>query len=90
MLYLLHGYTSDEDEWAHLSTIEWYIEEYPLVVVMPSLGRSTYVDIGDTHRYWTYLSEELPALAQSSSPSQTGVRIPSWPVFRWAGMALIN
>jgi S-formylglutathione hydrolase FrmB len=68
VLYLLHGYTNDETEWTRLSTFGRFIENYPVVVVMPSLQRSTYVDIGNTHRDWTFLSDELPALAQAFFP----------------------
>jgi putative tributyrin esterase len=68
VLYLLHGYSNDENEWTRFSTFGQYIEDYPVVVVMPSLQRSTYVDISSSHRYWTYLSEELPAIAQSFFP----------------------
>lgn len=68
VLYLLHGYTSDENEWTRMSTLGRYIEDYPVVVVIPSLQRTTYVDISKTHRYWTYLAEEIPALAQSFFP----------------------
>lgn len=69
VLYLLHGHRGDENEWTRLSTFGRFIENYPVVVVMPSLQRSTYVDIGNTtHRYWTFLSDELPALAQAFFP----------------------
>lgn len=68
VLYLLHGYSSDENEWLGDSTIARYIEDYSLVVVIPSVQRTTYVDIAETHRYWTYLSEELPALTRSFFP----------------------
>lgn len=71
VMFLLHGYAQDEAEWIELSSIGRYIENYPLVVVMPSVGRSTFVDIGETHRYWTYLTEELPALAQTILPIST-------------------
>jgi S-formylglutathione hydrolase FrmB len=68
VMYLLHGYTMDEEEWVQLSTLGRYIENYPLVVVMPSVQRSVYADIGETHRYWTYLTEELPALVRTFFP----------------------
>jgi putative tributyrin esterase len=68
VLYLLHGFSSDENEWTRLSTIARYIEEYPVVVVIPSVHRNTYTDLGSAYRYWTFLSEELPALTQAFFP----------------------
>ncbi len=68
VLYLLHGFSSDENEYTRLSTIARYIEDYPVVVVIPSVQRSTYADIGNVLRYWTFVGEELPALAQAYFP----------------------
>ncbi len=68
VIYLLHGFSNDETEWTRFSSLERYLEHYNLAVVMPSVQRSLYVDIGNIHRYWTFLSEELPALARSYFP----------------------
>lgn len=68
VLYLLHGFSSDESEYTRLSSIGRYIEDYPVVVVIPAVQRSTYADIGNVLRYWTFLGEELPDLAQAFFP----------------------
>jgi S-formylglutathione hydrolase FrmB len=65
VLYLLHGLTDDHTGWTRNTSIERYAEEAGLAVVMPSAYHSFYTDEVHGHAYWSYLSEELPALVQS-------------------------
>lgn len=65
VLYLLHGLKQDETSWVRNSALELYLKDYPLVVVMPSVGRSFYTDQASGYRYFTYVSEEIPNLVQS-------------------------
>ena len=60
VLYLLHGLSDDASGWQRYSSIETIAAEYGLVVVMPSVGRSFYVDLPNGQKYFTYLTEELP------------------------------
>lgn len=60
VLYLLHGLSDDASAWQRFSAIETYARRYGLVVVMPSVGRSFYLDQPNGQRYFTYLVEELP------------------------------
>jgi len=60
VLYLLHGLSDDASAWQRYSSIEIYARQYGLVVVMPSVGRSFYLDQPNGQRYFTYLVEELP------------------------------
>ncbi len=62
VLYLLHGLSDDDTIWLRRTSIERYAAPLGLAVVMPQVHRSFY---GDEHyggAYWTFLSEELPAL----------------------------
>jgi putative tributyrin esterase len=68
VLYFLPGFTNDESEFTRHSKIGRSIEEYLVALVIPAVHRTVYVDIGKTHRYFTYLTEELPALVQSFFP----------------------
>ena len=61
LLYLLHGLSDDGSAWQRFTAIETYAAEYGLVVVMPSCGRSFYLDQPNGQNYFTYLVEELPA-----------------------------
>jgi len=60
VLYLLHGLSDDASAWQRYSSIEVYANAYGLVVVIPSFGRSFYVDQPNGQAYFTYLVEELP------------------------------
>jgi S-formylglutathione hydrolase FrmB len=60
VLYLLHGLSDDGSAWQRYSAIETLANDYGLVVVMPSAGRSFYTDQPNGQRYFTYIVEELP------------------------------
>src|SRR5437764_883031 len=59
---LLHGLSDDHTMWQRLTSIERYAEPLGLAVVMPAVHRSFYADEVHGHRYWTFLTEEVPAL----------------------------
>lgn len=67
-LYLLHGLSDDHTIWQRRTSIERYVAPLGLAVVMPAVHRSFYADTAYGHRYWTFVSEELPALARSFFP----------------------
>ncbi len=60
VLYLFHGLSDDASAWQRYSSIETVANAYGLVVVMPSVGRSFYLDQPNGQGYFTYLVEELP------------------------------
>lgn len=60
VLYLLHGLSDDASAWQRYTAIETIAAAYGLVVIMPSVGRSFYLDQPNGQRYFTYLVEELP------------------------------
>ncbi|MGY1600942.1 alpha/beta hydrolase [Geodermatophilus sp. SYSU D00815] len=64
-LYLLHGLSDDDTIWLRRTSIERYAAPLGLAVVMPQVARSFYTDEAHGNRYWTFLSEELPAIARS-------------------------
>lgn len=59
-LYLLHGLSDNGSAWQRYTSIETLANDYGLVVVMPSIGRSFYTDQPNGQLYFTYLTEELP------------------------------
>lgn len=67
-LYLLHGLSDDHTIWQRRTSIERYADLAGLAVVMPAVDRSFYTDMAHGNRYWTYVSEELPAVARSYFP----------------------
>jgi S-formylglutathione hydrolase FrmB len=60
VLYLLHGLSDDASAWQRYTSIETIAAGYGLVVVMPSAGRSFYIDQPNGQEYFSYLTEELP------------------------------
>jgi len=67
-LYLLHGLSDDHTIWQRRTSIERYVEPLGLAVVMPQVHRSFYTDMTSGGRYWTFISEEVPAVAHSFFP----------------------
>lgn len=67
-LYLLHGLSDDHSIWTRRTSIERYVAEMDLAVVMPQVHRSYYCDMEYGMRYWTFLTEELPEVARSFFP----------------------
>lgn len=63
-LYLLHGLSDDHTIWQRRTSIERYVANLGLAVVMPAVSRSWYADMDRGLRYWTYISEEVPMLAR--------------------------
>lgn len=60
VLYLLHGHGQDHTSWLRLTRVEYYLQNSDVIVVMPNANRSSYVDGVNTHRYGSYLTQELP------------------------------
>ncbi|HZM83936.1 MAG TPA: alpha/beta hydrolase family protein [Candidatus Limnocylindrales bacterium] len=91
-LYLLHGLSDDDTAWTRYTSIERYAAELGLAVVMPQVHRSFYADEAQGHRYWTFLSEELPAIVHrffKLSPRRedtfvAGLSMGGYGAFKWA------
>ncbi|HEY5561026.1 MAG TPA: alpha/beta hydrolase family protein [Clostridiaceae bacterium] len=67
-LYLLHGLSDDQTIWQRRTSIERYVSEMGIAVVMPAAGRSFYTNMGNGYDYFTYMTEELPEIARSFFP----------------------
>ncbi|MCC2314995.1 alpha/beta hydrolase [Cellulomonas xiejunii] len=92
VLYLLHGLSDDETIWLRRTSIERYVAERGIAVVMPRAGRSFYADEAHGSAYWTFLSEELPRAVQhffrvSDRREDTfvaGLSMGGYGAFKWA------
>jgi len=62
VLYLLHGAGGNHSVWNQKTSIERYASRHGLVVVMPEVPRSFYVNQMYGNAYWDFISEELSAL----------------------------
>lgn len=91
-LYLLHGLSDDDTIWSRRTSIERYVAELGLAVVMPNVHQSFYTDMEYGNKYWTFLSEELPAIARSFFPLSdarednfvAGLSMGGYGAFKWA------
>jgi putative tributyrin esterase len=68
VLWLLHGLSDDHSIWLRRTSVERYAAAKNIAVIMPAVGRSFYQDMAGGPRYWTFLTEELPALCRSWFP----------------------
>lgn len=91
-LYLLHGFSDDHTIWTRRTSVERYVAELGLAVVMPNVHLSFYSDMEYGARYWTFLTEELPAVARSFFPLSdkrednfvAGLSMGGYGAFKWA------
>jgi S-formylglutathione hydrolase FrmB len=67
-LWLLHGFSDDHTVWLRRTSIERYAAEHGVAVVMPAIDHSFYTDMVHGKKYFTYVSEELPAILRSFFP----------------------
>lgn len=65
VLYLLHGMSDDHSVWLRNTSIERYVSELNLAVIMPSTHLGWYTDMAHGNKYWTFISDELPKICHS-------------------------
>lgn len=65
VLYLLHGMSDDHSIWLRRTSIERYVADMGLAVVMPTTHLGWYTDMAHGNRYWEFVSEELPKICHS-------------------------
>lgn len=68
VLYLLHGYSDDHTAWQRWTSIERYAEDLNLAVIMPAVQNSFYTDMVHGGKFFTFVTEELPAVAHDLFP----------------------
>ncbi|SDY32855.1 S-formylglutathione hydrolase FrmB [Evansella caseinilytica] len=91
-LYLLHGFSDDDTIWTRRTSIERYVAELGIAVIMPQVHHSFYTDMKYGNKYWTFLTEELPVLARSFFPLSekrednfvAGLSMGGYGAFKWA------
>ena len=68
VLYLLHGHSNDGMTYATSGNVPLLCRDLDLIVVMPSAGRSFYVNGKYGYRYYDYMTKELPVVIQNYFP----------------------
>lgn len=59
VMYLLHGLSDDHTIWCRRTSIERYVQDLPLVVVMPDSGRGFYTDAVAGPAYERHIIEDV-------------------------------
>ncbi|GIO16619.1 tributyrin esterase [Cohnella xylanilytica] len=91
-LWLLHGGSDDDTIWLRRTSIERYVSELGLAVVMPQAHLSFYTNMEHGGQYGTFLMEELPRIARSFFPLSdarednfvAGLSMGGYGAFKWA------
>ncbi|PJI86639.1 alpha/beta hydrolase [Luteimicrobium subarcticum] len=65
VLYLLHGLSDDDTVWLRRTSIERYVADLGLAVVMPRVERSFSLDEAHGLPYGEFLTDELPEVVSS-------------------------
>lgn len=78
VVYLLHGLCGNNASWTDYSMLAAYAAKGSTVYVLPEVARSFYADMKQGFRYFTYVTDELPAICRSlfnisSAREDTGV-----------------
>lgn len=73
-MYLLHGMSDDHTTWQRRTSIERYVSELGIAVVMPSTDLGFYTNTKYGMDYWTYISEELPKICRTFFPQMSEKR----------------
>jgi putative tributyrin esterase len=68
VLYLLHGYMGNHTDWMRYTSIERYLWDHRMIVVMPSAMNSYYADMVYGMPFFTFISTELPQYIERLLP----------------------
>lgn len=69
VLYVLHGGGEDSTTWLRRTHLEDYCEELGIMSVSIDAMHSCYADMAHGSRFFTYLTQELPAFVESMFPA---------------------
>ena len=67
-MYLLHGMSDDHTIWQRRTSIERYVSQLGIAVVMPTTHLAFYTDTSYGMRYFTFISQELPRICREFFP----------------------
>src|SRR5205809_570841 len=68
--YLLHGLSDDHTIWLRRTSIERYVSNLPLIVVMPDGGRGFYTDAQEGFAFESAITKDLIPLIDRTFPTK--------------------
>ena len=69
VVYLLHGAYGDNNSWMRFSSVERYAQAHNVIAVMAGVTNSFYQDMVHGPRWFTFMTEELPAYITQIFPA---------------------
>lgn len=69
VMLLLHGLSDDHTVWCRRTSIERYVSDLPLIIVMPNGGRGFYCDAVEGFKYNTAIGHELVDIVRNYFPT---------------------
>lgn len=74
VLWLFHGRSDDHTIWMRRTSIERYAAPLGIIVIMPEVSYSRYLNMVHGPRYYDYVSQELPELCRKMFPKMSRKR----------------
>ncbi|MGM0126178.1 esterase [Enterococcus sp. AZ194] len=74
VLYLLHGMGGNQSVWSRRTSIERYVTQYQMAVIIPSTDLGWYTNTTYDMNYWDFIAEELPEICHELFPQLTTKR----------------
>lgn len=74
VLWLLHGRSDDDTIWMRRTSIERYAAPLGIMVIMPEVSYSRYLNMVHGPRYFDYISRELPEFCEKLFPKMSRKR----------------
>ena len=74
VLWLLHGRSDDHTIWMRRTSVERYAAPLGIMVVMPEVSYSRYLNMAYGPAYYDYVAKELPKLLKRMFPKMSGDR----------------
>ncbi|WP_227450059.1 hypothetical protein [Clostridioides sp. ES-S-0108-01] len=67
-MQLFHGFEDDQSSWIRYTNVEHYAKNKNIALVIPRVKTSFYTDMVYGHKYFTFVSEELPKFVRAIFP----------------------
>jgi putative tributyrin esterase len=74
VLLQLHGYSDDHNAWLYKSNLWIFVENLPLIVVLPNGSNYFWADMHPTLRYESFVMQDLQGYINATFPVRQGKR----------------
>ena len=64
-VYLLHGLSDNSTDWVLNTRCSLLAQDYDVMLIIPEVQKSFYIDMAEGAPYFTYITQELPQLVET-------------------------